>query len=135
MAGKQAGHSLRNSIYETDLYSVGEVCDMVGTTRKTLFYYDQIGLLTPTRREGAQKVKQYDSSRIKRLRKILEYRDAGLSIAEIRELLDDKSADHLAVMERALSRMMREKKDMEETIRNLEKLIRKEKDKTDAGPG
>lgn len=127
MAGRQAGHSLRNNTDSTELYSVGEVCDMVGTTRKTLFYYDKIGLLIPTKREGAQNIKQYDSSRITRLRKILKYRDAGLRINEIRELLDDKTTDHLQVLETALSRMRRDKSDMEDTIRNLEELIRQEK--------
>ena len=26
------------------LYTVGDVCEQMGITRKTLFYYDQIGL-------------------------------------------------------------------------------------------
>lgn len=109
------------------LYSVGEVCDLVGTTRKTLFYYDRIGLLTPTDREGVQNYKQYDSSKVARLRQILKYRDAGLHIAEIRELLDGKHSNRLEVLQEALDRMLSEMAETDEKIRNLEELIEEEK--------
>lgn len=135
MAGQQVGSSPRNNTDDRELYSVGEVCDMAGTTRKTLFYYDRIGLLTPTKREGVQKFKQYDSGKVRRLRKILEYRDAGLSIAEVRKLLDDRNANHLEVMQEALSRMLKEKAAAEKTISKLEALIRKEQNRDAGGSG
>lgn len=128
MAEQKRGHSARGAADgRGQLYSVGEVCDLVGTTRKTLFYYDRIGLLTPTQREGAQNYKQYDSSRIARLRQILKYREAGLHIAEIRELLDGKPSGRLEVLQEALDRMLSEMAETNEKIRNLEKLIEEEK--------
>lgn len=135
MAGTQPGRSPRNNAEENNLYSVGDVCGMVGTTRKTLFYYDKIGLLVPTRREGVQNTKQYDSGKVCRLRKILEYRDADLGIAEIRKLLDDEETDHLEIMQSALVRMRKKKKNMENAISNLEKLIREELNRANTGPG
>jgi len=123
--------SVRSAMDATDgreqLYSVGEVCDLVGTTRKTLFYYDRIGLLKPTQREGIQNYKQYDGSRIARLRQILKYREAGLHIAEIRELLDERPSERLEVLQEALDRMLTERAETDEKIRNLEKLIEEEK--------
>lgn len=113
---------------DSQLYSVGEVCGLVGITRKTLFYYDRIGLLTPTRREGVQNYKLYDSGKIARLKRIMEYRDAGLKIAEIRELMDDQDTDPVKVLEEALARIQTEISDADEQIGKLRVLIAKERD-------
>ena len=109
------------------LYSVGEVCSLTGVTRKTLFYYDKNGLLKPTDRITAQKFKLYDADQLARLNKILIYRSAGLSIKEIKAILDDGKATHLAVLESALKRLEMEKDDKEAEIERLKNLIEKEK--------
>ena len=41
------------------LYTVAEISSITGVTRKTLFYYDKIGLLNPTNRIGPQMHKFY----------------------------------------------------------------------------
>ena len=118
--------SAGNSQDKENLYSVGEVCRLTGTTRKTLFYYDRIGLLTPSRRDGVQNFKEYDSDKVRRLRRIIQYREAGLKIFEIREILDDKEADAIQILQDALQRMKNEQSDMEEKIRRLQMLIKAE---------
>lgn len=109
-----------------NLYSVGEVCRLTGTTRKTLFYYDRIGLLLPSRREGAQNFKEYDSGKVQRLRMIIEYREAGLRITEIREMLDDKEAEKIRILKGALQRLKNEQSDTEEKVRRIQLLIKEE---------
>ena len=118
--------SAGNSQDKENLYSVGEVCRLTGTTRKTLFYYDRIGLLTPSRRDGVQNFKEYDSDKVRRLRRIIQYREAGLKISEIREILDDKEADAIQILQDALQRMNNEQSDIEEKIRRLQMLIKAE---------
>lgn len=118
--------SAGNSQDKENLYSVGEVCRLTGTTRKTLFYYDRIGLLTPSRRDGVQNFKEYDSDKVRRLRRIIQYREAGLKISEIREILGDKEADAIQILQDALQRMKNEQSDMEEKIRRLQMLIKAE---------
>lgn len=118
--------SAGNSQDKENLYSVGEVCRLTGTTRKTLFYYDRIGLLTPSRRDGVQNFKEYDSDKVRRLRKIIQYREAGLKITEIREILDNQEADTIQILQDALQRMKNEQSDMEEKIRRLQMLIKAE---------
>lgn len=109
------------------LYSVGEVCSLTQVTRKTLFYYDRIGLLKPTARTKTQKFKLYDIDQLNRLGYILVYRDAGLSIHEIKTLLDDEKAGRLKIMENALERLEDEKNEKDEQISNLQTLIGIEK--------
>lgn len=124
---EQGNRSVNTVSKEMHLYSVGEVCSLTGVTRKKLFYYDKNGLLKPTDRITAQKFKLYDADQLARLNKILIYRSAGLSIKEIKAILDDGKATHLAVLESALKRLEMEKDDKEAEIERLKNLIEKEK--------
>ena len=116
----------KNNAGTGPLLSVGEVCRLAKVTRKTLFYYDRIGILTPTRREGAQNFKQYDQSKIERLKRITSYREAGLHISEIRELLDNQNADRLKVLQGALARVLAEQTDAGAKVKLLCEMIRSE---------
>jgi DNA-binding transcriptional MerR regulator len=62
------------------MMSVKEICRVTGVTRKTLFYYDRIGLLEPSRRSGKQNFKEYDEQAVNRLLEIRLYREMGLSM-------------------------------------------------------
>ena len=73
-----------------------------------------------------QNFKEYDSDKVRRLRRIIQYRKAGLKISEIREILDDKEADAIQILQDALQRMKNEQSDMEEKIRRLQMLIKAE---------
>lgn len=112
---------------EQHLYSVGEVCSLMHVTRKTLFYYDKIGLLKPTERTSVQQFKLYDAAQIDRLTQILMYRNAGLNIHEVRIMLDDEKTDHLKVMETALQRLEKERNEKSDQIDRLQVLIDQEK--------
>lgn len=112
---------------EEKLYTVGEICEQMGITRKTLFYYDQIGLLKPSERVSSQQAKLYDRKKIARLQCILQYREAGLRISEIRELLDDQNVHRLSILQAAMTRLQKERDGVEQEIVNLTKLIEAEK--------
>ncbi len=121
---KQSGSSNE----ENRIFSVGEICERTGITRKTLFYYDRIGLLCPSERTERQNFKLYDSKKLVRLEQIVSYRRAGLSIREIRELLDDEQARRLEILKGAMERLLMEKEDKEQEIKNLKSLIEAEAD-------
>lgn len=119
----QMDNNTVNRNHDETLYSVGETCRITGITRKTLFYYDRIGLLVPYERTEPQQFKLYDRERLERLNGIIEYRRAGLRIAEIRALLDDCYVNRLEVMNGALERLLQEKNGVDRQIRNLKELI------------
>jgi DNA-binding transcriptional MerR regulator len=77
---------------EAPLLRIQEVADVVGLTPRSIRYYEEIGLLEPAARsEGAYRL--YDSDDIARLRFIKGLRDdAGFSLAEIGQLLEDETA-------------------------------------------
>lgn len=74
------------------LLRIQEVAEVVGTTTRAIRYYEEVGLLEPAARsEGAYRL--YDQSDVERLRFIRGLRDdAGFSLAQIRQLLEDEAA-------------------------------------------
>ncbi len=74
------------------LLRIQEVAEEVGTTTRAIRYNEEVGLLEPAARsEGAYRL--YDASDVERLRFIRGLRDdAGFSLAQIRQLLEDEAA-------------------------------------------
>ena len=74
------------------LLRIQEAAADVGLTTRAIRYYEEIGLLEPAARsEGAYRL--YDADDLERLRFIKGLRDdAGFSLAEIGQLLEDESA-------------------------------------------
>lgn len=74
------------------LLRIQEVGDLVGLTPRSIRYYEEIGLLEPAARsEGAYRL--YDADDVARLQFIKGLRDdAGFSLAEIGQLLEDETA-------------------------------------------
>ena len=74
------------------LLRIQEVADEVGLTARSIRYYEEVGLLEPAARsEGDYRL--YDADDVARLQFIKGLRDdAGFSLAEIRQLLEDETA-------------------------------------------
>ena len=66
---------------------IGELAAVTGTTTKTLRFYEDAGLLRPQGRTAAG-YRQYGQDAVARLDFIRRGRAAGLTLAQIREILD-----------------------------------------------
>jgi DNA-binding transcriptional MerR regulator len=77
---------------EERLLRIQEVAAETGLTTRAIRYYEEIGLLEPAARsEGDYRL--FDASDLERLRFIKELRDdAGFSLAQIGQLLEDETA-------------------------------------------
>src|SRR5450755_210087 len=77
---------------EGGLLKIQEVASELGLTTRSIRYYEELGLLSPAARsDGAYRL--YDASDVDRLRFIKGLRDdAGFSLAEISQLLEDEAA-------------------------------------------
>jgi len=77
---------------EAPLLRIQEVAATLGLTTRTIRYYEELGLLEPAGRSGGD-YRQYDAEDVERLRFIKGLRDdAGFSLAEIGQLLEDDAA-------------------------------------------
>lgn len=108
---------------DRELYSVSDLCALCGITRKTLFYYDRIGLLKPAVRTGSQNFKMYAEAQVSRLMQIRQYRDAGLSLSEIRRILDDPDTERNMILKDAMKRLEKELREKESQIKALKQLM------------
>ncbi|MGQ2919315.1 MULTISPECIES: MerR family transcriptional regulator [Rhizobium] len=66
---------------------IGELAARANVSHRTIHYYERIGLLAPTEREGAG-YRYYDETAVKRLEKIAVLKSLGLSLDEIASVID-----------------------------------------------
>jgi DNA-binding transcriptional MerR regulator len=79
--------------------TVGRVADLSGVTIRTLHYYDEIGLLSPGGRSEAG-YRIYEDSDLRRLQRILFYRELGFDLKEVQAIIDDPDTDWLGHLRR-----------------------------------
>lgn len=100
------------------MVKIGELAKRFRLSRSTLLYYDSIGLLKPSRRtDGAYRL--YGEADVKRLERICVYRDMGIPLSTIAELLRGKS-EEAAILEFALLGM---EKQVEDIRRKQQKIM------------
>jgi MerR family transcriptional regulator, repressor of the yfmOP operon len=74
------------------LLRINEVAAETGLTTRTIRYYEEVGLLEPAARSDGD-YRLYDASDLDRLQFIRSLRDdAGFSLSQIRQLLEDEAA-------------------------------------------
>jgi MerR family transcriptional regulator, repressor of the yfmOP operon len=79
----------------TTLLRIGEVARLVGTTPRTIRYYEEKGLLPPVEERAAGQHRLYDDPDVERLKELLRMRNLlGVPLEELRELVavDDERA-------------------------------------------
>jgi DNA-binding transcriptional MerR regulator len=79
-------------------YSVKELADLAGVSTRTLHYYDEIGLLPPSATES-NSYRSYDQAAVLRLQQILFYKELGLSLKEIKSMMDTPDYDIVSSLE------------------------------------
>lgn len=102
------------------MYKITELARQVGLSRSTLLYYDRIGLLTPSGRSEAG-YRLYSPGDRDRLATICSFRQASLTIEDIRRVLSMEEDANGKV----LQRRMRELGDEIRTLQTQQHLLGK----------
>lgn len=103
-------------------YSIKELSEMAGVSARTLRYYDEIGLLKPSRVSDAG-YRYYAEKETALLQQILFYRERGFELKTIQKMIYDKEFDMLEAMEGHLRELENQKKHTELLIRTVKKTI------------
>src|SRR5215471_12396144 len=84
------------------MFSIGEFSKITGLTVKTLRFYHEQGLLTPSCIDDQTGYRFYDAGKVELARTITQLREIEFSLAEIAEILSDcrEESDLLAHLER-----------------------------------
>lgn len=103
-------------------YTVNKLASISGISTRTLRYYDEIGLLKPAR-VSSNGYRIYGKEEVDKLQQVLFYRELGLSLEEIQNLLSSKSFDRERALEGHLSALLKKKEQIETLIENVSKTI------------
>ncbi len=96
-------------------WKVGELAKQTGLSIRTLHYYDEIGLLSPSRRTDAGH-SLYAAGDVVRLQQIKSLRHLGFTLEEIRDCLDRPDFSLHQVIQLYLSRL-REQIELQQKVR------------------
>lgn len=76
-------------------YTIGEISSMVNISKDTLRYYDEVGILKPSRIDSDNGYRYYGPEQISIIAKILEYKNYGFTLEQIKGLLVCNNEDYL----------------------------------------
>ena len=86
------------------MYTIGNLAKKFGLSRSTLLYYDSIGLLKPSGRTESR-YRQYSEADANRLEHICRYRQTGLSLEEIKKVLESPEDNLTQILEKRLEEL------------------------------
>ncbi len=91
-------------------------------SRSTVLYYESIGLLRRVKRTPAN-YRVYGEQDLGRLRQICIYRSAGLTLEDIRTILNQPTSDFVAILQQRLARLGDEIERLHEQQRAIARLL------------
>ena len=109
------------------MYLIKYVSEISGVSVRTLHHYDEIGLLSPQKKENGYRY--YSEEDISFLQMILFYKYLGFSLKKIKELLKNEDEEVLNHLKAQLKLMQKEKQKLLTLIETLEKTIESEERK------
>lgn len=103
-------------------YTVKNLAALSGVSVRTLHYYDEIGLLEPAYC-GANGYRFYEEEEVLRLQQILFYRELGLPLKQIQDLLARRDFDKIQALESHRKTLLQELDRKRQLLSTVEKTI------------
>lgn len=107
--------------------TVHEVEKLAGVSVRTLHYYDEIGLLRPSKITDAG-YRLYDDTALARLQQILFFRELDFPLAKIREILDNPAFDQQRALRSHKELLLLKKQRLERLITLVDSTLKGESD-------
>ena len=109
-------------------WKIGDLSKTTGLTKRTLRFYNQIGLLSPSgKTESGHRL--YNESDLSRLQQILSLKELGLSLEEIKGVLDSNQISPLEIVNLQIIRIkeqIKEQQQLLDQLQHVSKLMTKE---------
>lgn len=103
-------------------YTINKLAKLAGISTRTLRYYDELGLLSPIRL-SSNGYRIYGQKEVDLLQQILFYRELGVPLEEIKNIIWSKDYDGIVALQGHLSALKAKKEQIELLIINVEKTI------------
>lgn len=106
---------------------ISEVAKLTGITVRTLHYYDEIGLLKPSRITDSG-YRLYTAQDLERLQQILFFRELDFSLSDIRRILENPGFDREAALGNHRELLLRKRSRIDGLISLVDKTLKGEED-------
>ena len=103
-------------------YTVQKLGRMAGVSTRTLRYYDEIGILKPARINSSG-YRIYGKAEVDRLQQILFYRELGVSLESIMDILSSKSFDYADALREHREKLLAKREQLDLLIANVDKTL------------
>lgn len=103
-------------------YTVQKLGKMAGVSTRTLRYYDEIGILKPARINSSG-YRIYGKAEVDRLQQILFYRELGVSLERILEIVASPTFDGTFALREHRERLLAKREQLDLLIANIDKTI------------
>lgn len=103
-------------------YTVQRLGELAGISTRTLRYYDEIGILKPARINSSG-YRIYGQKEVDRLQQVLFYRELGVSLEEIKDIITDPDFDAAKALKQHLGRLLDKRLQIDTLIANVEKTL------------
>ncbi|MEK8128757.1 MerR family transcriptional regulator [Paenibacillus filicis] len=108
-------------------WKVGELAKMTGLTVRTLRFYDQIGLFSPSG-HSVTGHRLYNEADIRRLHQILSLKDLGLSLEDIQSVLNGHTYAPADIVAMQIKRVQKQIQTQQRLLAELERVAEKMND-------
>ncbi|MBP3964860.1 MerR family transcriptional regulator [Paenibacillus lignilyticus] len=103
-------------------YTVQKLGRLAGISTRTLRFYDEVGILKPARMNSSG-YRIYGQAEVDRLQQILFYRELGVSLDRIKELLTDPSFNGTAALIQHREQLLDRRRQLDALIANVDQTI------------
>ncbi len=103
-------------------YTVQKLAKLAGVSTRTLRYYDEIGILKPARINSSG-YRIYGQEEVNRLQQILFYRELGVNLTEIKQIITNPAFDESKALKEHREQLLDRRKQIDQLIANVEKTI------------
>ena len=101
--------------------SISQVAKLTGVSIRTLQYYDEIGLLKPSKLTSSG-YRMYDDTALQTLQQILFFKELGFQLKEINELMKKSDSDREAIFKKQKELFLLKRNRIDRLIQLLERL-------------
>lgn len=103
-------------------YTVQKLGGLAGVSTRTLRYYDEIGILKPARISSSG-YRIYGEAEVNKLQQILFYRELGVSLDSIKDIVTAPSFDGANALREHREKLLEKRNQLDALIANVDKTI------------
>ena len=105
--------------------TVKEISEITGISIRTLHYYDEIGLLLPTKKSDAG-YRLYDQKALETLQQILFFREFDIPLKEIKTFMQNNTLDKNQILKMQKNMLITKKRRLEKLIAHIDDILKGE---------